>query len=80
MIYFLLFSFGLIVGILVMSFMYKKQTTYGEINIDHYSELISIFADKDELKKLYKKRAIFTIDHNAVIDYNAVVSRDEHIL
>lgn len=80
MIYFLLFSFGLIVGILAMSFMYKKQTIYGEIKVDHYSELISIFANKDEIKKLYKKRVIFTIDHNAVIDYNEVVSRDEHTL
>ena len=74
MLYFLFFAIGLIIGMIIMIVIYKHQTTYGEIKIDHYSELIGIFADKDELKILYKKRAIFTIDHNAVI------SRDEHIL
>ena len=80
MIYFLFFAIGLIIGMVIMIVSYKRQTMYGKINVDHYSELISIFADRDELKKMYKKRAIFTIDHNAIIDYNEVVSRDEHIL
>lgn len=74
MLYFLFFAIGLIIGMVIMIFNYKRQTMYGKINVDHYSELISIFADRDELKKMYKKRAIFTIDHNAVI------SRDEHTL
>lgn len=74
MAYLLFFAIGLIVGMVIMIVNYKRQTMYGKINVDHYSELISIFADRDELKKMYKKRAIFTIDHNAII------SRDEHTL
>jgi hypothetical protein len=74
MLYFLAFIIGLLIGLFIMIIAYKKQTTYGEIDVDHYSGLVNFKADSTEVSKLYNKRIIFKINHNSVI------SRDEHTL
>lgn len=74
MVYFLIFIVGLLLGFAIMITIYKKQTIYGTIDIDHYTELINFRADRTELKNLYNKRIVFKINHNAII------SRDEHTL
>lgn len=74
MLYFLMFTLGVFIGFIVMITIYKKQTTYGEIDVDHYSGLVNFRANSAEVQELYKKRIIFKINHNSVI------SRDEHTL
>ena len=67
MVYFLIFIFGLIIGILLSIIYYKRKTISGIVNIDHTNGLCKFQVANDLLQNKTKKSVIFIINHDAKI-------------
>lgn len=65
---------GIFIGIIISKILDSRKETHGIIEIDHDTEQCKLHITSNDLKNRKTQKAIFIIDHDAVI------SREEHIL
>lgn len=70
----LCFVGGAAIGSILSIIFRKRDETYGIIDVDHNTEQCKIHITSKELSNRKNKKAVFMINHDAYI------SRDEHIL
>ena len=71
---FIFFIGGVIIGTIFTMIFKKYNKTFGIIDVDHSNGLCKIHITSEELSNYKTKKAIFTINHGAII------SREEQTL
>ena len=64
---FLFFVGGLLIGILAMKFVQKRERIHGVIDVDHNTEQCTFHITSMEMSDRKKKVVVFYINHDAKI-------------
>ena len=77
---FIFFVIGLVIGFIAAKLLKPKEKTCGIIGIDPVTGLCRIRVTNDILSNNKTKKAIFDVDHNAVVEDEEDYSREEQTL
>jgi len=64
---FIFFIGGLLIGVLIMKIIQRRERIHGVIDVDHNTEQCMVHITSGELSDRKKKIVVFLINHNANI-------------